>query len=245
MSRLAGKVAFVTGGARGMGASHVERFVKEGAKVAFTDILSDEGQGLAKKFGDSVRFFRQDVTSADEWDNTIQAAEKAFGPISVLVNNAGIVLRGPIESFSESDYRKVIDVNQLSVFLGMKSVLASMRRAGGGSIINISSIAGIVGRPATIAYSASKFAIRGMTKVAAAEFGEYHIRVNSVHPGAIMTPMFDNMADSVKNSLLSDLAIKRLADPGEVSSLLVFLASDESAYCTAAEFVIDGGLIAR
>jgi 3alpha(or 20beta)-hydroxysteroid dehydrogenase len=228
-----------------MGAAHAKRFAMEGAKVVFTDILQEAGSALAKEIGDAVRFVPHDVTVAAEWGNAIKTAEDTFGPVTVLINNAGIVIRGPILAFSEADYRKVIDVNQVSVFLGMKYVLPSMRKAGGGSIINISSIAGLVGRPGTVAYAASKFAIRGMTKVAAAEFGEYNIRVNSIHPGAVLTPMFSGMDESVTKSLTADLAIKRLADPNEVSSLAVFLGSDESAYCTASEFVIDGGLTGR
>jgi 3alpha(or 20beta)-hydroxysteroid dehydrogenase len=245
VGRLAGKVALVTGGARGMGAAHVRRFVAEGAKVVFGDILEGDAADLARQLGESARFVHLDVCVAADWARAVEAAEAAFGPVSILVNNAGIVLRGTIETFSESDYRKVIDVNQLSVFLGMKSVFPSMRRAGSGSIINISSIAGLVGRPATVAYTASKFAIRGMTKVAAAEFGDFNIRVNSVHPGAVLTPMFSGMDEAVKRSLTVELALKRLADPDEVSSLVLFLASDESSYCTASEFVIDGGLTGR
>lgn len=245
MARLAGKVALISGGARGMGATHVRRFVAEGAKVAFTDVLDTEGQQLAAELGQAVRFVPANCSVAEDWQRAVAQAEEAFGPVSVLVNNAGIVVRGPIDSFDEQEYRKVIDVNQVSVFLGMKSCLASMKRAGGGSIVNISSITGLVGRPHTVAYTASKFAIRGMTKVAAAEFGEFNIRVNSVHPGAVRTEMFANVGEAVQQSLTADLAIKRLAEPQEISSLVVFLASDESAYCTASEFVIDGGLTGR
>lgn len=245
MGRLAGKVALISGGARGMGATHVRRFVAEGAKVVFTDLLAKEGEQLAAELGASVRFVRADCTAAVDWQRAVKVAEEAFGPLSILVNNAGVVLRGPIESFSEEDYRKVVDVNQVSVFLGMQQSLASMKRAGGGSIVNISSITGLVGRPHTVAYTASKFAIRGMTKVAAAELGEFNIRVNSVHPGAVRTEMFANVGEAVQQSLTADLAIKRLAEPDEISSLVVFLASDEAAYCTASEFVIDGGLTGR
>lgn len=245
MGRLDGKVILVSGGARGMGATHVRRFVAEGASVAFTDILEAEGNALAAELGKSAVFFRAGVSVSADWERVIAATEKKFGPITSLVNNAGIVLRGTIESFSEADYRNVIDVNQVSVFLGMKYVLPSMKRAGSGSIVNISSITGLVGRPQTVAYTASKFAIRGMTKVAASEFGEFKIRVNSVHPGAVLTPMFSQMEQRVKDSLTADLAIKRLADPDEVTNLVLFLLSDESAYCTGSEFVIDGGLTAR
>lgn len=245
MGRLDGKVILVTGGARGMGETHVRRFVAEGAAVAFTDILEAEGAALAAELGKSAIFFKARVNVSADWERVIAATEDKCGPITSLVNNAGIVLRGNIESFSEEDYRAVIDVNQVSVFLGMKYVLPSMKRAGAGSIVNISSITGMVGRPQTVAYTASKFAIRGMTKVAASEFGEFNIRVNSVHPGAVLTPMFSHMEQRVKDSLTADLAIKRLADPNEVSSLVLFLLSDESAYCTGSEFIIDGGLIAR
>jgi 3alpha(or 20beta)-hydroxysteroid dehydrogenase len=245
MNRLAGKVAIVTGGARGMGASHVRRFVQEGAKVLCTDVLEAEGCSLAAEIGKNIAFCRHDVTSSDDWARVVREAEAAFGPIGVLVNNAGIVLRGSLESFTEADYRKVIDVNQVSVFLGMRAVVASMRKAGGGSIVNISSVAGLVGRPHTIAYTASKFAIRGMTKVAAAELGQYNIRVNSVHPGPVQTPMFGEVSEALQNSLTADLAIKRVAAPEEVTHLVLYLASDESAFCTASEFVIDGGMTAR
>lgn len=242
MSRLSGKVALVTGGARGMGEAHARRFIAEGAKVILTDILDAEGQALARDLGEHALFLHHDVTRESQWLEVVEAAEAAFGPISVLVNNAGIVLRGALETFGEEDYRKVIDINQVSVFLGMKAVAASMTRAGGGSIINVSSVAGLVGRPHTIAYTASKFAVRGMTKVAAAELGAFGIRVNSIHPGAVMTPMLGQVGQDVRDSLTSQLAIKRIAEPEEVTNLVLFLASDESRYCTAAEFVIDGGM---
>lgn len=242
MKRLAGKVAVVTGGARGMGASHARRLIAEGARVAITDLLDSEGRALKEALGPNAIFIRHDVTREKEWNRVIEEVEAAFGPIHVLVNNAGIVLRGTLESFTESEYRKVIDINQVSVFLGMRAAVPSMKRAGNGSIINISSVAGLVGLPHSIAYTASKFAVRGMTKVAAAELGEFRIRVNSIHPGAIMTPMLGQISDEVRDSLIANLSIKRIGDPEEVSHLVLFLASDESAYCTASEFVIDGGL---
>jgi 3alpha(or 20beta)-hydroxysteroid dehydrogenase len=228
-----------------MGEAHVRRFVAEGARVLLTDILDEEGHNLARSLGAAAQYLHHDVTSETEWNAAVRAAVAAFRSIDILVNNAGIVLRGPIESFREADYRRVIDINQIGVFLGMKSVLRSMRAAGGGSIINISSVAGLVGRPESIAYASSKYAVRGMTKVAAAEFGQFNIRVNSVHPGPILTPMFAGMPDAGQQSMLSELSIGRPGEPDEVSSLLVFLAADESAYCTASEFVIDGGMSAR
>jgi len=244
MGKLDGKTAVVTGGARGMGEAHVRRLVAEGANVCFTDLLEDEGNALAAELGPRARFSIADVASEADWTRVIADTEAAFGPVNILVNNAGIVIRHPIEEMSEADYRKVIEVNQIGVFLGMKAAIPSLRRAGGGSIINVSSIAGFVGRPQTIAYASSKFAVRGMTKVAASELGADNIRANSVHPGPVLTPMFANMDQSVRDSLTDKVPLKRMARPEEVSDLIVFLASDESTYCSGAEFVIDGGMLA-
>src|SRR5690606_23431115 len=185
---------------------------------------------------------KQDVSKASDWEKVIAEAEAVFGPVSVLVNNAGIALLKSIDQMTEAQYRRVIDTNQVSVFLGMKYVLPSMRKAGAGSIVNISSISGLKGTADSVAYSASKFAVRGMTKSAAIELGEEGIRVNSVHPGIIETPM-------VRKSRVSQLAkkipLQRTAQPVEVTDLVVYLASDESGYVTGAEFVIDGGLSAK
>ena len=244
MTRLSGKTAIITGGARGMGETHVRRFLLEGAKVLFTDVLEENGKALAAELGADAQFMRADVVSESDWTQVIAAAEKAYGPVNILVNNAGIVIRHPIEDMSEAEYRKVIDINQVGVFLGMKAVAPSMRRAKGGSIINISSIAGFVGRPQTVAYAASKFAVRGMTKVAASEFGKDNIRVNSVHPGPVLTPMFASMDQSVRDALVGEVPLGRMARPEEASDLIVFLASDESTYCSGAEFLIDGGMLA-
>lgn len=244
MTRLSGKTAIITGGARGMGETHVRRFLLEGAKVLFTDVLEEHGKALAAELGAGAQFMRADVVSESDWAQVIAAAEKAYGPVDILVNNAGIVIRHPIEDMSEAEYRKVIDINQVGVFLGMKAVAPSMRRAKGGSIINISSIAGFVGRPQTVAYAASKFAVRGMTKVAASEFGKDNIRVNSVHPGPVLTPMFASMDQSVRDALVGEIPLGRMARPEEASDLIVFLASDESTYCSGAEFLIDGGMLA-
>lgn len=242
MGRLDGKVAIITGGARGIGAATAKRFWEEGAKVVITDILEAEGEAVAREFGSQVKFVKQDVTKAAEWEMVVADVEAAFGPVGVLVNNAGIALLKSIDHMTEAQYRKVIDTNQVSVFLGMKYVLPSMRKAGNGSIINISSISGLKGTADSVAYSASKFAVRGMTQSAAIELGGEGIRVNSVHPGIIETPM-------VRKSRVSQLAkkipLQRTAQPVEVTDLVVYLASDESAYVTGAEFVIDGGLSAK
>lgn len=243
MGKLEGKVALITGGARGMGASHVRRFLKEGAKVVFTDILTEEGKALTNELGKNAVFLQQDVSKANDWKTVIGETEKRWGPIHVLVNNAGIdVPATPLEDLSLETYRQVINVNQVSTFLGMRSVVPSMRKAGGGSIVNISSLAGIVGAYQKIAYTASKFAIRGMTKAAALELGKYGIRVNSVHPGVIQTAMTEGQ---FPDEFVQTIPLKRKGMPEEVTNLVLFLASDESSYTTGAEFVIDGGLGAQ
>ncbi|HBX22167.1 MAG TPA: 3-oxoacyl-ACP reductase [Desulfotomaculum sp.] len=246
MGRLAGKVAIITVGARGMGASHARRFVKEGAKVVFTDILVNEGEALAQELGENAKFIRHDVTNATDWEQVVTETEKTFGPVSILVNNAGIVIAKPIESYTEEEYRRVIDINQVSVFLGMKAVLPSMKKTTGGSIVNISSINGLRGSANTIAYDASKFAVRGMTKSAAIELAPYGIRVNSVHPGIIEFPMVvqEDTKDLVVE-LANTIPLKRIGKPEESSNLVVFLASNESSFSTGSEFVIDGGSTAK
>lgn len=244
MGRLSGKVAIITGGARGMGASHVRMFVKEGAKVVFTDILEEEGQALVSELGENVKFVRHDVTKASDWEQVVTKAETTFGPVHVLVNNAGITMNKAISETTEEDYRRIVDINQVSVFLGMKAVLPSMRKTEGGSIVNISSLNGLVG--GAIGYTDTKFAVRGMTKAAALEFANYGIRVNSVHPGAVATPMIIQEDTKVAvEAWAKTLPMKRFAQPEEVSNLVVYLASDESSYSTGSEFVIDGGVTAQ
>lgn len=245
MGRVQGEVAFVTGGARGMGASHVRKLVAEGAHVLFTDILVDEGEALAKDLGEAVVFVKHDVTKLEDWESAVKTAEAKFGPITILVNNAGIALTHTIDELSEADYRKVIDINQVGVFLGMKSIIPSMRKAGHGSIINISSISGILGLGGA-AYVASKFAVRGMTKAVALEVAAEGIRVNSIHPGLIETPMIMQPGvEEVVRQMAETVPLKRIGTPSDVSSLVLFLASEESSYFTGAEFVIDGGVIVQ
>lgn len=246
MGKLNGKVAIITGGARGMGATHVRRFISEGANVIFTDILMEEGQALARELGGNAKFLKHDVTNAADWNRIVDEAEGTFGPVDILVNNAGIAPSKPFEETTEEEYRKVIDVNQVSVFLGMQATLPSMKKTKNGSIVNVSSLAGLIASRNQIAYVASKFAVRGMTKAAALEFGEYGIRVNSIHPGIIETPM--TMNDDTR-AMLSEISktipLGRIAKPEEVSNLVLYLASDESSYSTGSEFVIDGGLFAQ
>jgi 3alpha(or 20beta)-hydroxysteroid dehydrogenase len=239
MGRVNGKTVIVTGGARGMGAAFARRLVAEGAAVVVTDVLVDEGEAVAAELGERALFLPLDVTDEAAWQGVVAAAEQRFGPVSGLVNNAGIVHVDPIERLAEADFRKVLDVNQIGVFLGMKAVLASMRRAGGGSIVNISSIGGIIAFSNILGYVASKWAVRGMTKAAAQEFGVDGIRVNSVHPGVVATEMTDDSERS--HSMVGDQPLPRAAAPEELASLVLFLISDEAGYCTGSEFVADGG----
>ncbi|ASN04016.1 glucose 1-dehydrogenase [Virgibacillus necropolis] len=244
MNRLNDKVTIITGGARGMGASHARLFVEEGAKVMIADILESEGQALAQELGENAKFIKLDVTKEENWKEAVAVAEGAFGPVNVLVNNAGISVNKSIEETTEEEYRRIIDINQVSVFLGMKAVISSMKKSDGGSIVNISSINGIVG--GAIGYTDSKFAVRGMTKAAALGLAHYGIRANSVHPGVIETPMIaQEDSKDVVNDFAKYIPNKRVAKPEEVSSLVLYLASDESSYSTGSEFVVDGGLTAQ
>jgi 3alpha(or 20beta)-hydroxysteroid dehydrogenase len=246
MGRLDEKVAIITGGARGMGASHAEAFVAAGAKVLITDVRADEGNALANRLGGNASFASHDVTSEEAWREVVGQAESTFGTVNVLVNNAGIADYGRLEKTDEAAYRRVIDINQLGVFLGMKAVAPALRQAGGGSIINISSVAGIIGLPLALAYTASKWAVRGMTKVAAKELGPDGIRVNSVHPGIIDTPMLTDhpgVGSALRDGAPAETALGRLGQASEVTNLVMYLASDDSSYSTGSEFICDGGYV--
>jgi len=248
MGRLDGKVALITGGARGMGKAHARHFVAEGARVVLGDLLDDKGMALAAELGDNCRYLHQDVTSERDWAAAVRAAVGAFGTLNVLVNNAGILLNKKIADMSLAEFRHVIDVNLIGEWLGIKSVIEPMTAAAGGSIVNISSVEGFTGAAGMSAYSASKFGVRGITRSAAQELGRFGIRVNSVHPGGIMTTMtataFEEFTDVPDGAgFLRSLPIPRFAKSSEVSPLVVFLASDESSYCTGAEFVVDGGML--
>ena len=243
MERLKGKVAIITGGARGMGASHVRLFVSEGAKVVFTDLNEDEGRKLEEELGGNAKFIKHDVTDASGWDKVVKETEKIFGPINILVNNAGISMNKSIIEMTEAEYRKIVDINQVSVFLGIKALAPSMKQAETASIVNISSMNGMVG--GAIGYTDTKFAVRGMTKAAALQLSPYGIRVNSVHPGVIETPMVtEGEAYETIKKFAKQIPMRRMAKPEEVSNLVLYLASDESKYSTGSEFVIDGGLTA-
>ena len=247
MSRLTGKIAIITGASQGMGMAHARAFVEHGAKVILGDLNEKGGKALAAELGAGAIFVKQDVSKAEDWKALLQQGEERFGTVNVLVNNAGIL--GPLAATTEmpeAEFLRVCAVNQTGVFLGMQTVLPGMIKSGGGSIVNISSIAGLVaiyGAP-NLAYVASKFAVRGMTKQVAVEYGGKNIRANSVHPGYIKTPMMVAATDEGGGEALKQIPLRRMADASEVSNLVVFLASDESAFITGTEHVIDGGMTA-
>lgn len=243
MGRLEDKVAIISGGARGMGASHARAFVAEGAKVVITDVLDSEGEALAEELGDSAVYRHLDVTDAAAWAEAVAAAEEAFGPVTVLVNNAGIAPSAGMEDTTVELFDSVIAVNLKGTFLGMHAVLPSMRTAGAGAIVNISSIAGITGFPSSLPYVTSKWGVRGMTKAAAIDLAP-SIRVNSVHPGFIETPMIADAKETM-SAVVRSIPLQRIADVDEVTKLVVYLASDESSYSTGSEFIVDGGLTAQ
>lgn len=247
MGRLSGKVAIITGASQGMGTSHAQAFVREGAKVILTDLNDSAGEALAASLGDSALYIHHDVADAAGWRDVVARGEAAFGTVTILVNNAGVLGKiGGTLDFAQGDFEAVCNVNQLGVYLGMQAVIPSMQKAGGGSIVNISSIAGIVaiyGAP-NLAYVASKFAVRGMTKQIAVEFGRQNIRCNSIHPGYIKTPMMAAATDEGGGEATKMIPLGRLAEVEEVSNLAIFLASDESSFITGAEHIIDGGMTA-
>jgi 3alpha(or 20beta)-hydroxysteroid dehydrogenase len=242
--RLDGKVAVVTGGARGQGEQDARLFVREGAQVMIVDVLDDAGEALANDL-DGARYLHADVSREDDWGRIAEAAE-AMGAWNVLVNNAAILRVNSIAATTLDEYLAVVNVNQVGTFLGMRTAIEPMIRAGGGSIVNISSIDGIGSKPGLVSYSSTKGAVRAMTKTAALELGRHGIRVNSVHPGGVYTPMA--MSDSVPRSVIdgvhAHLPLRRAADPVEIATMVLFLASDEASYCTGGEFVVDGGWLA-
>jgi 3alpha(or 20beta)-hydroxysteroid dehydrogenase len=248
MNRLQGKIALITGGARGMGESHARGFIAEGAKVMITDIRTEQGEALASKLGPNAVFITQDVTRRADWQRVVAIGQDKFGLIDVLINNAGVAMpKANTVELDEADYMRVCAINQHSVFLGMQAVIPSMLKVGKGSIVNISSISGLAanyGFP-NVAYVASKFAVRGMTKATAIEFGPQNIRVNSVHPGFIRTPMMVEGTDEKGGDATLLIPLGRIAEPSEVTNLVVFLASDESSFITGSEYVIDGGMLSQ
>jgi 3alpha(or 20beta)-hydroxysteroid dehydrogenase len=245
--RLAGKVACVTGGSRGQGAAECRLFVEHGARVAIADVLEEEGRALAAELGDAAIFMALDVSDAESWRSGVDAMEKALGPISILVNNAAIRgAGGGAADANLEDFKAVIAVNQIGTFLGMQTVVPSMRRAGGGSIVNVSSTGGLTGVPGILPYCSTKWAVRGMTRCAALDLGP-EIRVNLVCPGPVDTPMVrppSVTSEEFNSKFVDRVALQRAATAPEVALAVLFLACDESSFMTGAELAVDGGMTA-
>jgi 3alpha(or 20beta)-hydroxysteroid dehydrogenase len=241
MGRLSGKIALVSGGSRGMGAAHARAIVANDGKVVIGDILEAEGTALARELGGSARFIRLDVTKTGDWKAAVTLAVSDFGGLNVLVNNAGITDPKPVplEEYTEAQWNTLIGINLTGQFLGIRAAVGALKASAPSSIINISSTAGLIGFPNRHGYVASKFGVRGLTKSVAAELGASGVRANSIHPGAIRTPMIAKHDVSVALG-----SLKRIAEPEEVSNLVVYLASDESSFSTGSEFVVDGGHMA-
>lgn len=236
---LTGQVVLVTGAARGMGAEHVRELVAAGARVVATDVLDDEGQALVAGLGSAAVYHHHDVTSEADWMAAVELAESTFGPVQHLVNNAGIVTFGTVEQMDPATFRRTLDINLTGCWLGMHFTVPSIRRAGGGSIVNISSTAGLQGYANLGAYVASKWGLRGLTKAAALELGPLGIRVNSIHPGPIRTPMIAGLDSS---TIAAAQPIARVGEPEEVTALLLYLLAD-ATYSTGHEFIVDGGAV--
>jgi 3alpha(or 20beta)-hydroxysteroid dehydrogenase len=243
--RLDGKVALITGAARGMGAATARLFVAEGARVVLADVLP-EVKDVAAELGEAAHGLTLDVTDEAAWRDAVAETESRFGALHVLVNNAGILLMNELGNTSTDEYRRVMDVNALGVFLGMREAAPAITRAGGGAIVNLSSVEGLGGARFVIPYTASKFAVRGMSKAAAIELARDGIRVNSVHPGGIDTPMVRHFApdDDMIAFVGKQVAMRRTGKPEEVAEAVAFLASDAASYITGAELVVDGGATA-
>jgi 3alpha(or 20beta)-hydroxysteroid dehydrogenase len=235
--RVAGKVALITGAARGMGAAHARRFIAEGARVVLGDILDAEGAALAAELGFDARYIRLDVTKPDDWAAAVALCVADFGGLHILVNNAGIFGGAAIVDHPLDLWQRMIEINLTGVFLGIRAATSALVASGSGSIINISSVAGLRGAPGGSAYVASKFGVRGLTKAVAAELAPFGVRCNSVHPGIIDTPMAEGL-----NTQGYDYPLGRMARSEEVTNLVLYLASDEASYSTGSEFIVDGGL---
>ena len=248
MGRLTGKVALISGGARGQGEAEARLFVAEGARVVLGDILDPLVEALAEELGEAAVGVHLDVTSEDDWSDAVERARATFGGLSVLVSNAGISpLPTTIVDTSLEGYRRVIDVNQVGTFLGIRAAIPAMVDSGGGSMVTVASVGGVQGVAGLAAYTSSKFAVRGLTRVAALELAEHGIRVNSVVPGSIdtamMQPGFWGDLD-LRPIMAKTCALGRVGRPEEVAELVCWLASDASSYCTGADFTVDGGYLA-
>ncbi len=246
MGKLDGKVVLITGAARGQGEAEARLFVDEGANVVLGDILDADGKAVAESLGGAGLYQHLDVTSADDWDSFVAVAVERFGRIDGLVNNAGILFLKPLLEMDVDDYRRVIDVNLVGCFLGIRTVGRELRDGDGGSIVNVSSTAGFQAVPAASAYVSSKFGMRGLTRTAALELGGHRIRVNSIHPGGVDTEMirsFGERTTAEMDSVHSRVPLGRIGQPIEIARLALFLISDDASYCTGSEFVADGGLL--
>jgi 3alpha(or 20beta)-hydroxysteroid dehydrogenase len=240
MARFDGKVMLISGGARGQGATEARMLVAEGARVVIGDVLDTEGRQLAEELGSAAAYVHHDVTAEKDWQAAIAAAER-MGGLHGMVNNAGIYIPRTLLETDIELFERHVRINQLGCFIGMKTVVAPMERSGGGSIVNISSVAGLRGSPGALAYSATKWALRGMTKAAAIDLAERRIRVNSVHPGPIDTEMLKVRTAEENERRLRLVPFRRMGTVEEVAKLVLFLLSDESSYITGAEVAIDGG----
>lgn len=238
-NRLEGKVALITGGARGMGESHARAMVAQGGKVVIADVLDAEGQALAAELGSAATAVHLDVTKRDQWTAAVEATLAAFGTLNVLVNNAGIAHFGTIGRYAPEQWDQMIAINLTGVFNGIHACVDALKAGAPSSIINISSTAGLHGYPGLAGYNAAKFGVRGLTKAVALDLGRHGVRCNSVHPGVVATPMTQGL-----DAPQDHVALGRVGEPHELSSLVVFLASDESSFSTGAEFIADGGEMA-
>lgn len=241
MNRLDDKVALITGGARGQGAAEAELFIAAGAQVVITDVLDAEGEATAERLGAACEFLHHDVASEDQWKSVVDTVVERHGRLDILVNNAGIFRTVGLIETSMELWTQMMDINQTGVFLGMRTAAPAMQANGSGSIINISSIAGMKSAAIAHAYSASKWAVRGMTKSAAVELAPSGVRVNSVHPGIIDTNMLQEFG-GLRDSIEERIPMGRVATADEVGKLVLFLASEDSSYCTGHEFVVDGAM---